>query len=162
MFAKVQLWKFRDHWLVNAKPRLQVRHMEKAKSVWKIHILMWCIFGVLQFTPLHSIDCITFLDINRKIIPCRWRHRTIANGISEKHGGRIEKGWSYFCKKSPLGFHLELILKNLVAAYRKKLLKTRTYHFESASLWWKSEKNDWTVFLPSPEESANERVSRRR
>ena len=43
-----------------------------------------------------------------------------------KHGGRIEKGWRNFCKKSPFGFHLELILKNLVTAYRKKLLKTRT------------------------------------
>ena len=63
MFAKVQLWKFRDHWLVNAKPRLQIRHMEKAKSVGKIPILTWCIFGVLQFTSLHSIDCITSLDI---------------------------------------------------------------------------------------------------
>ena len=94
--------------------------------------------------------------------PCRWRHGNIVNGISEKHGGRIEKGCRNFCKKSPFGFHLEYILRNLVTAYRKKLLKTRTYHFESASLWWKSEKNDWTVFLPSPEESANERVSRRR
>ena len=42
------------------------------------------------------------------------------NGISEKHGGRIEKGWRNFCKKSLFGFHLEYILKNLVTAYRKK------------------------------------------
>ena len=26
------------------------------------------------------------------------------------------------------------------------ILKTRTYHFESSSLWWKSEKKDWAVF----------------
>ena len=37
--------------------------MEKAKSVGKIPILTWCIFGVLPFTSLHSIDCITSLDI---------------------------------------------------------------------------------------------------
>ena len=36
---------------------------EKAKSVGKIPILTWCTFGVLQFTSLHSIDCITSLDI---------------------------------------------------------------------------------------------------
>ena len=87
---------------------------------------------------------------------------TIVNGISEKHGGRIEKGWRNFCKKSPFGFQLELILKNLVTAYRKKLLKTRTYHFESAGFDECQKRTIELCFLPSPEESANERVSRRR
>ena len=31
----------------------------------------------------------------------------VVNGISENHGGQIEKGWRNFCKKSPFGFHLE-------------------------------------------------------
>ena len=65
-----------------------------------------------------------------KIIPCRWRHRTIVNGISQKHGGRIEKGWRNFCKKSPFGFHLEYILKTLVTAYKKK-----TFENQDLSLW---------------------------
>ena len=49
-------------------------------------------------------------------------------GFPKTHGGRIEKGWRNFFKKSAFGFHLEYIRKNLVTAYRKQLLKTRTYH----------------------------------
>ena len=66
MFAKVQHWKVCDHWLANTGTWLQIRHMENAESVGKIPIFTWCIFGVPQLTSLHSIDCITSLDIKSR------------------------------------------------------------------------------------------------
>ena len=93
--------------MVNAKPRLQTRHMDKAKSVGKIPILTWCIFGVLQFTSLHSIDCITSLDIKSQNHTMSMTSQDNSELDFRKHGGLIEKSWRNFCKESPFGFHLE-------------------------------------------------------
>ena len=80
-------------------------YMKKGKPVRKIPIFTWCIFGVLQFTSLPSIDCLTSIDIKRGKLPHVDDITAMVNGFSEKHSGRVEKGSHNFCKKSPFGFY---------------------------------------------------------
>ena len=89
--CKSSALKFRHHWLVNASRGYKYvtwkRQNPLGKSPYWRGVFSEC------FSLHHYTQQIVLLPLiqNRKIIPCRWRHRTIVNGISEKHGGRRKR-----------------------------------------------------------------------